>query len=138
MVEIGGVGIDSRISKGGIMKKRNLALAGVVMIVAVMAALVWTGCESAGGTDGISLSPSNPTLGAGSSNATSAVVFTAAVRDQLALPLKWSVSDPGLGGLISASGSNATYMATAGRTGNNVITVRDQYDNKGSAVVTQQ
>jgi len=117
------------------MKNNYLVLAGVVL---VMAAGVWTGCESAGNTDGLSISPSSPTLGSGSSNSTSAVVFTVGVRDSLALPLQWSVSNPSMGGIISASGSNATYVANAGKTGDNIITVQDQYGNKGSAVVIQQ
>jgi hypothetical protein len=66
------------------------------------------------------------------------VVFTAQVSGNLALPLEWSVSNSGLGNIISASGSNATYRANSGKTGDNVVTVKDQYGNEGSAVVTQE
>jgi len=118
------------------MTMNKWTMAGMVAVLSVMAIGVWTGCESAGGTGGVSISPSNPVLGSSSSN-TTAVVLTAVVSDQLALPLKWSVSDPTLGTIISASGSNATYKANEGRTGDNIVTVKDQYDNQGSAVVTQ-
>ncbi|MEI6789412.1 MAG: hypothetical protein WCL49_13125 [bacterium] len=111
-------------------------MAGLAAVLSVMAIGVWTGCESAGGTGGVSISPANPVLGSSSSN-TTAVVFTASVSGQLALPLAWSVSNPTLGTIISASGSNATYKANEGRTGDNIVTVKDQYDNQGSAVVTQ-
>ena len=119
------------------MKKISFAT-GMVMAMVVLTAGLWTGCESAGNTDGVSLSPSGVTLGSGSTNGANAVVFTAVVHDPLALPLVWSVSNPSLGTIVSASGSNATYSANTGRTGNNIVTVQDQYDNKGSAVITQQ
>jgi len=108
------------------------------VVMMVMAAMIWTGCENAGGTGGVGLSPSSVTLGSGSSNTTSAVVFTAQISGSLAFPLAWRVSNSALGNIISASGSNATYQANAGKTGDNVVTVTDQYGNEGSAVVTQQ
>lgn len=116
---------------------RKWAIIGMAAGLMAMAGGVWTGCESAGGTSGVGISPSSYTLGGSSSNA-SAVVFTAQVSDTLALPLSWRVSNSSLGTIISASGSNATYKANAGRTGDNVVTVSDQYGNEGSAVVTQQ
>jgi hypothetical protein len=118
------------------MMKNKWTMVGLAVVLSVMAIGVWTGCESAGGTGGVSVSPANPVLGGASSNST-AVVFTASVSDQLALPLAWSVSNPALGTIISASGSNATYKANVGVTGDNIVTVKDQYDNQGSAVVTQ-
>lgn len=118
------------------MTMNKWTMIGVVVVLSVMSIGVWTGCESAGGTGGVSISPANPVLGSSSSNST-AVVFTASVSDQLALPLAWSVSNPALGTIISSSGSNATYKANEGRTGDNIVTVKDQYDNQGSAVVTQ-
>lgn len=116
-----------------------MRMLGMLCVAIVMAVTVcfWTGCESAGGTDGISLSPASVTFGNGSSNATSAVVFTAQVSGTLALPLQWRVSDSALGNIISAAGSNATYRANSGRKGDNIVTVTDQYGNEGSAVVTQ-
>jgi len=116
---------------------RKWAIIGMVAVFMAMAIGVWTGCESAGGTSGVGISPSSYTIGGSTSNAT-AVVFTAQVSDQLALPLVWSVSNPTLGTIISSSGSNATYKANSGKTGDNIVTVRDQYDNEGSAVVSQQ
>ncbi len=117
---------------------RKLSVLGVGIVLMAMAAWVWTGCESAGGTEGITLSSDSKIIGSGSSNTTSSVVFTAQVSGNLALPLEWRVANSGLGNIISASGSNATYQANSGKTGDNVITVKDQYGNEGSAVVTQQ
>lgn len=120
------------------MTRSKGILSGVVAVLAMMAVWVWTGCEEAGNTSGISINPSVATLGSGSSNSTSGLVLTALVSDSLALPLKWSVGNSGLGYIASASGSNATYVANAGKLGDNIITVRDQYDNTASAVVTQK
>lgn len=110
----------------------------IMTVMMVMASLIWTGCESAGGTGGVGVSPAAVTLGVGSSNTTSAVVFAAQVTGALALPLAWRVSNSSLGNIVSASGSNATYQANAGKKGDNVVTVTDQYGNEGSAVVTQE
>ncbi|MEI6514741.1 MAG: hypothetical protein WCO77_02080 [bacterium] len=114
-------------------------LSAVCVAVVFMALGMWvlTGCDSAEGVDGVGVSPAAVTLGGSATNATTAVVFTAQVKDALALPLEWSVSSPALGIIISHSGSNATYKANAA-TGENIVTVRDQYGNEGSAVVTQE
>jgi hypothetical protein len=120
------------------MVMQKLKIFGISVVMMAMAALIWTGCESAEGTAGVGLSPASATLGESSSNATSTVVFTAQVSGDLALPLAWRVANPALGNIISSSGSNATYRANAGQKGDNVITVSDQYGNEGSAVVTQK
>lgn len=120
------------------MTTKRLVLAGVMAAIVGAGCWLMTGCESAEGTDGISLSPASVTLGGSSSNATSAVVFTASVKGSLALPLSWRVSNSTLGTIVSQSGSNATYRANEGRTGDNIITVSDQYGNEGSAVVAQE
>ena len=71
------------------MRKYNLVWAGTVAVMMVMASYVWTGCESAGGTGGVSISPSNPVLGgSGSSSNSSVVVLTAQVQDAL-----WDLSE---------------------------------------------
>ena len=124
-------------ANGRVAKMRKLTWVGVSVVMMAMATWVWTGCESAEGTDGVGISPAAVSLGA-SSNAISAVVFSAQVKSPLALPLAWRVSNTGLGNIISSSGSNATYSANSGRTGDNIVTVRDQYGNEGSAVVNQQ
>lgn len=110
---------------------------GVALVMVLMAASMWTGCESAEGTDGVGLLPSSAVLGGSSTNSYTQV-FTAQVTGALALPLEWRVSNSALGNIISASGSNATYQANVGRSGENVITVADQYGNEGSAVVVQK
>lgn len=110
----------------------------MMAMVAVAGAVLWmgTGCEEADGLEGLAVSPATVTLGG--SNAVSAQEFTAAVSNNLALPLEWSVSNPSLGDIRSQSGAKAIYKANTGRKGDNVITVRDQYKNEGSAVVTQK
>jgi len=115
---------------------KRMGILGVAVVMMAMAALIWTGCESAGGKGGIGLTPASVTLG-GASNATSVVVFSAQVSGALALPLEWRVSNSDLGSILSYSGSNATYRANTGKTGENVVIVTDQYGNEGSAVVTQ-
>jgi hypothetical protein len=110
----------------------------MMAMVAVAGAVLWmgTGCEEADGLKGLAVSPATVTLGG--SNAASAVEFTAAVSNNLALPLEWRVSDPSLGDIRSQSGAKAIYTLNPGQKGDNVITVRDQYKNEGSAIVTQQ
>lgn len=100
------------------------------------------GCESADGTNGLSVTPSSVTLSVSvsSSNATQQLsqMFTASGGGPLALPLEWSVANPALGTIVEQSGSNALYMANSGQKGDNVVTVKDQYDNEGFAAVHQQ
>ena len=108
-----------------------------VMAMAAMGVALWigAGCETSEGTNGVEITPSTVTLGG--SNASSTVELTAHVSSSLALPLEWRVSNPALGTIVGQSGSNAIYSANT-RTGNNVVTVRDQFKNEGSAVITQQ
>ncbi len=106
------------------------------MALAVVSLGIWSGCENAEGVNGLAVSPSTQTLGGSSSNA-STVVFTAQVSSPLALPLEWRVANPALGVIVSQSGSNAVYRANRGARGDNIILVKDQYENEGSAVVTQ-
>jgi hypothetical protein len=109
----------------------------VVAVMTIMAIGAWTGCEQAEGIDGISLNPPAATIGGSSSNGTS-VAFTANVSGALALPLEWRVSNASLGWIANHSGSNAVYKGNRNAKGDNIITVRDQYGNEGSAVVTHQ
>lgn len=116
---------------------KSIKLVSVALVMMGMAALIWSGCESAEGTSGIGVSPSSVILGATGSNGFTQV-FSAQTSGNLALPLEWRVSNAELGTIISSSGSNATYRANEGRRGDNVITVTDQYGNDGSAVVMQK
>jgi hypothetical protein len=110
--------------------KKMLVL--VLMVVAGVAALaVMSGCESAEGTDGITVSPGSVTVSGG----TNAVTFSAQVKSSLAMPLAWSVSNGSLGSISRSSGSNAVYVAYSGRTGTQTVIVKDQYGNEGFATV---
>jgi len=92
------------------------------------------GCESTQTTDNvITISPASATL----SNDWATVVFTASfasTNTALALPLIWSVSDPARGTIRASGGLTAIYEGK-NLGGNNTITVRDQGDNNGIAVV---
>lgn len=135
--------------------RNNLVL---ILVFSVMASMTWTGCESAGGKEGIEISPGVVTLSLGggtesttwpstdgstavtngsTNNNANVVVFTAHVESELRLPLKWSVSNPGLGRILNSSGTKATYVRTSGN-GDNLVTVKDQAGNEGTALVTQK
>lgn len=110
-----------------------------LMAMGVVAGLLlWmgTGCEEADGLAGLSVEPAEATLGPSVGVYTE--VFTAGVSNSLALPLEWRVSNEALGHIASQSGTKAVYVANRGMRGENVVTVRDQYGNEGSAAVTQQ
>jgi hypothetical protein len=114
------------------MKKQMLIL--VLMMVAGVAALtVLSGCDSADGIDGVSVSPSSVTL----SGSTNSVTFTAQTKGNLGLPLEWHVANPALGIISGSSGSNAVYVAKSGQKGTQVVSVKDQYGNEGFASIEQ-
>ncbi len=115
---------------------KKLQWFSMAVVLSVLALGVWSGCEQAEGLDGLSVSPSTVTLGGASNNVTT-VAFTASISSPLALPMEWRVSNPGLGLIVSHSGTNAIYKANKGAKGDNIVTARDQYGNEGSAVVTQ-
>ena len=107
----------------------------VWLLLAAAACVVAVGCEKANDLGGVSVDPPDVVLG-GSSNV---VYFTASVpsNNATALPLQWSVSDPGLGGFRGVAGVNAVYIRNA-PDGINVVTVRTPDGSKGIAVVRQQ
>lgn len=116
-------------------KVKGCLLAGVAVVVLTGLGLV--GCESTK-TEGnvITVSPATATL----TNDYAAVVFTASFDGEgnaLALPLRWSVSNPERG-TISASGSMMAIYRGGRLGGENTITVRDQGDNEGVAIVTKE
>ncbi|MFT5123276.1 MAG: hypothetical protein ACI9TH_002541 [Kiritimatiellia bacterium] len=91
-------------------------------------------CETSSGSNtGLTVAPSSTEL-----EGESAVLFTASGGSNITsfLPLRWSVGDPSLGNIVSSSGLSAVYRST-GRAGSNSITVRDQADNEGLALVNQ-
>ncbi len=73
----------------------------------------------------------------GNTSSTSTTATSTSTNQTLFYPLEWSVSTPSLGTIRSASGNTAVYESLGGE-GNNIITVRDQDDNKGQAVVVQR
>jgi len=107
-------------------------LAGLVVLV--MTGIAMVGCESTQSTDNvIMISPASVTV----TNDWATLPFTASMtssNSSLALPLVWSVSDPARGTIRASGGVTAIYEGKS-LAGNNTITVRDQGDNSGIAVV---
>jgi hypothetical protein len=120
------------------MKTRNAWLLGMAVIAGVVG-VVLTGCETTESAD----SAITITLSSSTITNKAAVTMTAAASGgtnsttSLALPLVWTASDAALGGIKSSAGVTAIYQST-GKVGNNVITVRDQGESEGIAVITQQ
>ena len=104
----------------------SMAACGIVLIAG-------SGCEEAGGTGSLSVSPSKVEF----RGTYSTEIFTASSSGALSLPLTWSVSDSSMGSIISSSGSNAVYRRAA-RTGTTVIIAKDQYNSEGYATITQR
>lgn len=123
-------------NKGEMTMKTVNAWVLVGLVAVVVAGMAIVGCETTTTEDNvISISPASVTL----SNSVEAVVFTASFASTnvaLALPLVWSVSTPALGTISGSGGLTAIYQPKDVK-GNNTITVRDQGDNSGIAVVRQ-
>lgn len=127
-------------------------LAGLVAVVVAGFAIV--GCESTKTTDNVitvgvmtrSIGPDGKVIESFEStvrltNDYETVEFTASLSAgstdaALALPLEWTVSDPARGTIRASGGLTAIYEAK-NLGGNNTITVKDQGDNEGIAVVIQ-
>ncbi len=120
------------------MKSGSAWVLGVVLAAGLSVAVL-SGCESTETAD----TSITVTLSSSSISGKAAVTLTAALSGgtnsttELALPLVWTVSDSSLGGIKSSAGVTAIYEST-GKHGNNAITVRDQGDSEGVAVVSQQ
>lgn len=123
-------GIDEELSKEDDMNSKIRCIMAGLAVVGFMI----VGCESTKTEDNvITINPASVTL----TNDWETVTFTASLTSSnvaLALPLVWSVSDPDRGRIRASGGLTAIYEATNHR-GNNTITVRDQGDNEGIAVV---
>jgi len=118
----------------GIMKKATLIL-GVVALCAIACVLMMSpGCETASGLYQLTVDPSFVELTYASNSVTLAVIGTS---NNLSLPLTWSVSNPELGYIAMESGYSALYFRHAAN-GDNVVMVRDQYDNEGFATISQK
>ena len=118
------------------MKRMSIWLS-VGLIVAAVAGLALVGCETTKSeANVITLTPATATL----TNDYATVVFTASfsgTSNSLALPLQWSVSNPERG-TITASGSMMAIYRATWRGEENVVTVRDQGDNEGTAIVVKE
>lgn len=113
---------------------KQISILGALAIVLAACVFVVVSCETKGGSSGLTVTPKNSTLAAGTNTVTLAV-DEADLKD-LSLPLEWNVDDPANGAIIADGDVTAVYTRT-GRSGVNVITVRDQFGAEGRAFVTQ-
>lgn len=119
------------------MKKiAGLLMAGMALVAGVLTFVA--GCETTkDGSTVLTVTLSADTItGAGATVTASASTEASATNTIVALPLKWSVSDSSLGYIKASSGMEAVYEST-GKKGSNILTVRDQGDAEGMAVITQ-
>lgn len=122
--------------------KKSLALSAGAAIIACCLAGFFSGCETTGDADALTVSPSS----VNSSNRSEAVTFTVSAGTNttaesglksLSLPLIWSVSNPLIGVITASSGYSASYVRNS-KKGVQTIYVEDQYGAKGHATVDQQ
>lgn len=114
--------------------KRISFFAGLVAFCAIFCALVLSpGCEEADGLYQLYLDPSNIELTYASNSVSLTVVGTS---NALALPLEWRVSNPDLGYIAFETGYSALYYRYSDN-GDNVVIVKDQYENEGFATIRQ-
>jgi hypothetical protein len=113
-----------------------LLIGGLMLGAAVM---VMVGCETTKSSDMVITWKPDPAV---LTKAGESVIFY--IEDEgtntsgaLQLPLEWSVSDPSLGFIHSSSALIAVYVSKGGK-GINMVTVRDQAEHEGAAVVTQE
>jgi hypothetical protein len=93
------------------------------------------GCETVDKfSEEMAIAPSDVTLTPGNRTVTFSVHLN--TSDKPALPIEWSVSDPELGTIVSATDYTAVYRSS-GHTGRNTVTARDQNGNACSATVVQ-
>ena len=114
----------------------------VLMGTLFMAVPLLCGCDDADVTSVITVTPDSVELARGE-----AVLLTAhlpegrgadgAEEDAIYLPLVWSVNNPELGVIVASSGYDAVY-ASLGRSGQNVVFVKDQRRREGLAVINQR
>jgi len=104
------------------------ALASMLVITMLV------GCESEG-TVALTVDPPYADLSGGATNQNQTFTVVDGLRS-LSLPLEWQVSNPGLGHIGASGGSTASYVRTGG-SGDNSISVRDQYGAEGVATVHQ-
>lgn len=113
-------------------------MCGGLILSGLFLALLQTGCEESTGLSGLSLEPATVEMTPDMKTQVFRVSNQSnTVAGSLAVPFKWSVSDPSLGVIVASSGTTATYSRNM-RNGINTIIVRDQYDNEGYATVNQQ
>ena len=115
------------------MKVTKAWLIGSLAAV-IVTGMAIVGCDTTQTTDNvITITPASVTM----TNNWGTAVFTASLVSTnvaLALPLVWSVSDSARGTIRASGGLTAIYEGK-NIGGNNTITVRDQGENEGIAVV---
>lgn len=121
--------------------KRLIARAGCLVVIAIMAGAA--GCEDAETRSGLTVDPpSSELIGRGATVVLTVsmpgdVAVTTNINQEVILPLRWSVSNPSLGGMMRSAGYSAVYESN-GTIGQNVIMVTDGYGREGLAAVNQR
>lgn len=96
----------------------------------VMLGLGMLGCDQGDDVAELSMSPESVVVSR--NNETVRFSVTGGLRS-LSMPLSWKVSDPDVGVIIAAEGTDADYIRL--RSGVNIVIVRDQYGSEGYATV---
>ena len=110
------------------VKKVSLVLLAAFVLMSI------SGCEDRDTDKNISVTPqSTDLIGTGDT----VVLVAADPVSDIVMPLVWTVSNPSLGGIMSSSGDSAVYESNGTR-GQNSITVRDDSEREGVAVVEQR
>lgn len=113
------------------MRVRSICIFGVVPLLCGLFLLA--GCEEATDLSGLKVEPASAKVSPGSNTVWLTVVGG---TNQLSFPLKWTVAQPSLGSIVENSGVKALYQANLPfSTGENVVTVTDQYEHEGLVTV---
>ena len=101
------------------------------LLIAVFAV---TGCENTSSNQVINVRPAHTNLWPDEGSIL--LTASAATNHQLFLPLEWVVDRPDLGHVRQTAAYTAVYARSEAE-GANVITVRDQADSEGVAIINQ-
>ncbi len=113
---------------------KRIAIFSALSIVVAVCILTVVSCETSGGSSGLTVTPKDTTLSAGTNTVT--LTVDEADLKELSLPLEWSVDDPTKGTILAGGDVTAVYTRS-GLSGVNVVNVKDQFGAQGRAFITQ-
>ncbi len=112
-------------------KRRYFGTWRILVILALSVGVI--GCDQGDDVAELKLSPESVVLT--SNHETVRFSVAGGLRD-LSMPLSWEVSDPQVGNIIAAEGTDAEYVRLSH--GINIVMVRDQYGAEGYATVNSR